>query len=213
LSITIARTRFVVACSLASLTSFGCAALPAEIPNLPQGETAPSREPNTKYKQRVGLVAGQRFLDKGDWKPVEDQTSFALEFGGSRAGWPVGYEVGVSFSEADDRVQGIDVKGQVFEVYAGARREFDTGFPITPYLAGGVTLLNADAEVSAGGASASDDDTSPGFYVHGGLLWEISTSFYVGLDIRAVLGTNLDIAGVDTDADYEQIAGVIGIAF
>jgi len=79
------------------------------------------------HGHRLGLVVGQRFLDNGFWSPLDEQTSIAVEFAATRPDWPIGYEVGIAYSTADDELLGIDVEVQLLEIYGRSptcRRRF-----------------------------------------------------------------------------------------
>ena len=106
----------------------------------------------------------------------------------------------------------FDAEANFLEVYGGVRKTWDTSKgQWHPYVAGGLSVINADAEVAVPGfGSASDDDTSLGGYLHGGAYYDVSENFFVGVDARALLGTDIELAGASGDADYLQFAVVLG---
>ena len=73
-------------------------------------------------------------------------------------------------------------------------------------LAGGLSWVKAEAELSGSG---SVDDTSLGFYTHGGAYWTIGRHLNIGADLKAVVGTDLDFG----DADYVQFGVLLGYSF
>lgn len=190
----------VLALSLAS-----CAAVPA----------APARAADDFGDHfHVHLLLAARELDD-DWEPVEEQFGLGIEFAGRPGESPVGWEFGVSGSSEEKSVSvggdSFDFTGSFVELYGGARFWLaDSDAPVLPYLGLGLSVINAEAEGDDGFTSTSDDDTSPGLYFHGGLSFPLGPSFRLGLDARAVVGTEIEVFGVDSDADYRQIAFVLG---
>jgi hypothetical protein len=161
----------------------------------------------------LSVHVGMRQFDEDDWAPVEDQTSFALDYAMQWESAPVGFEAGLSYSSEDDDVfvptiGTVDFDTEFVEVYAGVHKSFAVS-SVRPALGAGITVISADAEASSAGASASDDDQTFGFYVHGGIGVPLGDTFEIGADLRAVIGAELEIAGVDVDADYTQASLVL----
>lgn len=168
--------------------------------------------------QRIGLYLGQRSLDEDDWEPVEDQPSFAVEYSLEDPAAPIGWELGIAASKEDDDLvilnTDVDVEGTTQELYGGVRKSFgDPAGTVRPYIGGGLSLITAELEVSVPGDSESADDSSLAAYAHGGLTFDVTDSFFVGVDLRALVGSDLTIEGFDTDADYTQVAVVLGFSF
>lgn len=172
-----------------------CSALPAA--PAPQGGGS---------GQCLALYLGQRNLDENDYDPVDQQAAAALEFAQGPEGM-LGFELGLAKSRDEETFMGADVKARTSEVYGGIRRVF--GFDtVRTVLGGGVAAINSEFKVSGFG---EDDDTSFGLYAHGGVQVLLNPKLFLGLDLRVLVGTDMTIAGVDTDADYGQIAVVLGV--
>jgi opacity protein-like surface antigen len=181
-----------------------CAAAPAAVrPATAEGAPSESK-PN-----RIALYLGQRSFDEDDYAPVEDQFTFGLEFAQEYRDSPVGWEIGLMGSADESSVGGFDVEGSTGEIYGGVRKSFGSE-RIRPYVGAGVSFINSDFEVVGVG---SDDDSSVGAYAHGGVAFEITPSFLLGLDLRGLFGTDIEIAGFQTDADYLQFAIFAGFGF
>lgn len=181
---------------LALLTS--CSALPS----------AAGDNLNTASKSnRASFYFGGRKLDHGDWSPVDDQTAFGADF--SRVTGAIGWEVGVQGSRESDDVSGAKLRGTTREIHGGLRVEAGDNV-IRPYAGAGLAYINAKIDPDVG---ASDDDGSLAGYLHGGVTCDLGTAFYVGLDARVLFGSDLTINGASTDADYGQLAIVVGFAF
>lgn len=185
--------KLIAATSLAFLGS--CMAV------APQGAGSP---PPAAPEKQFSLYLGQRSLDSTDWSPVEDQATFGIEFSQESTGSAIGWEVGLAGSSDDSG----SITGSTGELYGGVRKSFGSD-TVRPYVGGGLSFINATAEVG----SASEDDSSLAGYVHGGLQFLVSQTFAIGLDIRLLFGSSLTIAGFDTDADYGQAALTVGWRF
>ncbi len=173
-----------------------------------QGAAADDPVPSSSTDNRVRLYVGQRMFDEDLWEPVEDQFALGLEFSAEKPTDLVGWEGGLSYSFDEEEVAGFDVDASTFEVYGGVHKAFfDPARVLRPYLGAGLAWIFADAEISGVG---SEDDDSIGFYAHGGLEARLGQSFYVGADVRFLLGTDIDLGGVSGDGDYTQLALSLG---
>lgn len=211
--------RWLLGCFVAVIAS-SCAAIPVPGTALPSMGDAPfpqaqsdQAEPQTATEKTrpfgvVGLMLGTRSLDDDvAWDQIEQP--FVLGVEAATFGNPIGFEGGISLAGDSTTVEGVDVSDTFVETYIGARGTFGSG-PVFPYIGAGGTLILASVEGDAGGFSVSDDDTTLGFYAHGGVLFRIGTSFFLGLDARLVTGTSLEIFDIDTDADYTQLTAFLG---
>ncbi len=189
-----------LACCLAVLALASCASTPA----VRADETAADVK-----DMRITLYLGARQLDEEeDFEPAEDQAMIGAEFVYERPESAVGFEIGLMGSADEGEALGFDVEGNTSELYGGIRKTFGSGV-VRPVLGAGVSFLNAEFKASG---VASDDDSSIAGYLHGAVLFDISRSFFLGVDVRYLLGSDLEIGGVDTDADYAQYALVLGFS-
>lgn len=174
-----------------------------------QSSPTPVPDSTAPPENRIGIYLGQRQLDEDEWEPLDEQPVFGLEYSREAEGDAVGFEVGIMGSADDDTVLGTDVEVSTGELYGGIRKTFGEDV-LRPYVGAGLSFLNLQVDASGLG---DDDDTSPAFYAHGGLAIAASDTFMIGLDLRFLLGSDLEIAGVDTDSDYVQLALMLGIGF
>jgi hypothetical protein len=188
--------------SVALLALSSCMSVPGS-----QSSSAGS-QPAASPEHQFTVYLGQRSLDEDDWSPVEDQGALQLEYASESPDAAVGWEVGLGGSSDDDTFGGFDVTGSTAELYGGVRKTFGSG-TVRPYVGGGLSFINAEVEVG----SASEDDSSVAMYLHGGVQFLLGDSFALGLDLRALLGSDITIAGVDGDADYGQAALTLGWRF
>ena len=162
----------------------------------------------------LSFYLGARGLDEEYWDPTEKQGVFGVEFSRQGADDFLGFELGIMGSTDTADVGTFDVRGSVLEIYGGLRKNFD--MPVTglrPYVGGGLAIVAAEAEASIGPFTDSVDDTSLAGYLHGGIVYVFDFGFQLGVDVRTLFGSELDIGPVVADADYEQVALVLGLAF
>jgi hypothetical protein len=195
--------KLALVAALAALAS--CSALPTRRAALeePAAPAAPK-------SNRISFYLGQRSLDEDFWAPVEDQAVFAVDYARETPGSVVGFEVGLAGSYDNENVAGFDIDGTTAELYGGVRKTFVTGSVVRPVLGAGLSLIDAEVQVAGFG---SGDDTSLAGYAHGGVDFDITEAFFLGLDLRWLFGSDIEIAGISGDADYVQLALVIGFAF
>lgn len=160
-------------------------------------------------ENRFAVYLGQRNLDEDDYAPVDEQTTLGVEFSKETSEDPLGFELGLMASEDSARIFGFGTEGSTRELYGGIRKTFGSDV-LRPYVGAGVSFINSKFEVDGVG---EDDDSSQGAYVHGGLALQAGESLLFGLDLRFLFGTSMTIAGVDTDADYGQVAMFLGFQF
>lgn len=214
---------------LLGLASCAAATAPTPVTTLaigPAGELAPELAPvqpppvvansagGAILPNRVTLYVGQRSLDEDDWTPLEDQTAFAIEFAHEPEDSVIGFELGLAGSADDTIVNGVDVEARTAELYAGVVKSFlrNKG-AVRPYIGGGISLISAEIEASAGGQTVDDDDSSVAGYLHGGAAVHLGSAFYLGVDLRVLFGSEVSLFGFDIDADYTQLTAFLGLAF
>lgn len=157
------------------------------------------------------LLIGRRTLeDDVAWDQLDEHTMFGFEYA-TRGTSGLGFDMAISYSQetTEDPGTGIDVTGSLLEMDFGGRYTFG-GLPVYPYLQGGLGLVAASVEAESGGVTASDDDVSGGLYLGGGVYALLGSSFLVGLSVRALTGTSVEIVGIDTDADHREAAVFFG---
>ena len=166
---------------------------------------------------RVAFQAGVRQLDEDDWEPLENQTLIGVEGVVLDRDTGLGGELGFDYSWDDDDAIAFglpfEFEGEVWTLYGGLRQTFFVGERLQPYVAFGAALARAEIEASTGGASASDDDTTVGLYVRGGADVFVTDTFFLGVDLRYLLGTEVEFEGVEGDVDGLVLAGRLGWSF
>jgi hypothetical protein len=203
----------------ALLLATACSSVPSR-----SAPASPSASPSASPQESVdsgvsslNLLVGMRRLDEDDWEPVDEPGVVGLEYANERPNAALGFEFGLAIAaaEEDEFVTGlgdVEFTNRALEVYGGLRKTFFADAAVRPYLGAGVTAIGVEVEGESGGVSADDDDTTFGGYAHGGLEFRITNSFRLGIDARAVFGTDVDLFGASGDVDYEQLALVAGFS-
>ena len=169
----------------------------------PEQAGAPARN------HRISLYLGQRNLDEDAHDPVDEQFMFGIEYARERAGDALGFEIGTMNSFREDSVAGADVEGATGEIYAGVKKTFGQDV-VRPYVGGGLSYITAVAD---GSGFDIEHDSSLAAYLHGGVGFQVSDRVVLGLDARFLFGSEVTLFGVETDADYGQLAVFIGFGF
>jgi hypothetical protein len=206
-------------CSLATCALLtACATTSMQDATAAPQDAAPVPQKAERSANTMRLYIGGRGLDQSEWTPVEDQVSSAFEFVREPADSLLGFEIGTQFGISGERIQvagsgDADVVSTISELYGGVHRTFFRDSSTQPYIGGGVTLLYARFATDFGNVTTSDEDTSAGLYLHGGVQTHLGTNFIIGLDLRTVFGTDITLFGSSGDADYGQLAFFIGVGF
>lgn len=157
---------------------------------------------------KLTLFFGERELEEDDYAPVEEQETVGAALSWEPAHGGLGGELGVLSSEEEETVLGLDVEGKTLEVFGGVRQNFGSE-ALRPYLGGGLSWI--ESEVESG--PLTDDDDSLGLYLHAGIDAWVTPNVSLGVEYRLLLGTDMDVFGVETDADYEQVGVTLGFSF
>lgn len=193
---------FLSVAALAALVS-GCSASGGA--RAPQA-AGPAVLPNTFH----ALLGARQFGDDDYWSPLDEQGVLAVEFAHEPPGAPVGFELGCALAGATDSINNFDRTAAEVELYGGFRKTFFREGALRPYLGAGLSLVSVAEEDETVIGSLDDDDASAGLYVHGGLELAVGDAFSLGLDARVLTGTDVELFGVSTDADYTQFALFFG---
>ena len=162
------------------------------------------------FTGNINLRLGSKSLDEDDWGPVEDQTEFGLEVDFRGQDWPVSIAMGISTSSDEGDYDGMDIEGETDEFYIGAKKIWESESSIVrPFIAGGICLIRGEFEGSYWGESVSDDDSSLGIWIGGGLYWTLGESFNIGLDLK-YSDAEINLYDVDGNAGGIHFAALFG---
>ena len=173
-----------------------------------QSEAAPDGP-----RSQFFITLGQRTMDDDvAWDMIDEPFALGLEYASRSGSSPFGFEGGLLLASDNTTLAGVDVDNAFVELYLGGRVTGDFGPEdrFHPYIGAGADFIFADITGSVGGFSVSDNDTSVGLYVHAGAYYRLGSSFSIGVDGRILTGTDVDLFGIATDADYQQISVMFG---
>jgi len=169
---------------------------------------------------RLGLHAGYRSFDGGDWEPVDDQGAAGLEFVHETPGSTVGLEAALFVSEKDEDdffvppAALVDARARTAELSFGLHKDLEVLYEgVHPYFGGGLSLLRAELRGEQGGLEAEEDGDSAGLYLHGGVEFDVSPALFLGVDLRVRGGADVDVLGEDRSTNYGQVSFVLGVRF
>lgn len=104
-----------------------------------------------------------------------------------------------------------NVRSTVAEFSAGVLYRPRGERKLIPFVGGGLSFMTVEQEIERlGGRSISDDDTTVGIYVNGGVYWRLGKRFNIGFDGRVVTGTSVQLFGQKGDANYGQLGLILG---
>jgi len=163
----------------------------------------------------VNLYGGGRSLDSSDFDGVDDHVVYGADAVIQVGPYWLGIEGGYLHSDDDSSsapAAGLtDVEVDLDEFFIGLRA---TPWPwfIKPYFAVGATYLTTDLTALDMGSPVSDDDSSIAAYGRVGAAIEFAFLRF-GLDLRAVVGSDLDLIDTGTDVDYYEALLFVGLGF
>jgi len=148
----------------------------------------------------------------GDYEPVEQQATLGWSMNRHAEESGISYEIGAQVAGDTANVGGVDITSANFELYGGPRYEWVLD-SVRPYLAGGLSLLTTELEGRVGVAGVSDNDTTLGLYLGGGVDFMITERFFMGLGLRSAFGHEPELFGIEGDAAFTQFFLRIGSSF
>ncbi len=164
----------------------------------------------------LSLLIGQRSMDdEFFWDPVEEPTSVEFIVYMYRTDWALGFETGLGIANDSTTIEGIDVDARHLDLFFGARKTFALGeSDFHPYLSAGLSYILSEVEFSDDFDSVTVDDGSLGFYGRVGFYYSIDGRFNVGVDLRKLIGTDIQLEGfVESDSDFDQLSAFVGYSF
>ncbi len=168
-------------------------------------QTVPPPPTAAQTDLAFGFTLSHRNLDEGLWGSLDDQFSFGFQVDFGRK-WIhhafsfLGSEKGGCSSICFGRP---DSEGSIFELSYGVMFSRFTG-KFQPYIGGGISFISAEVDWNEVGRDFSDDDTSSGWYIAGGLAWKTGSNLMFGIDVRQLRRTEIQFGPDMGDADYLQ---------
>lgn len=152
----------------------------------------------------VNFFLGAKALED-EWEPAEEQTEFGVEIDFRQQDWPVNIAIDIFGAYGEGSLIGIDFESRTSELNVGVRKIWDKSPQVRPFIGGGVSFITGEFE----GLNISDDDSSMGFWLGGGVYWALSEHFNLGLELK-VSFAEVTIFDVDVDAGGGHFGLLIG---
>ena len=179
------------------------------------------------------LLGVQEFDDASFWEPMESNATIALDSSYENLDDWIGFEwgAGVYFNDGDRATDGpvtpgvldynLDSDLEMYEASIGMRRTYLRTTSFRPYIGLGATAIYYEAERVESGAPvppAVEDYRERiehkrmtfGIYAHVGFELQLGENWMLGLDARALRGTDLPEMFGNGDVDYDRASFFVG---
>lgn len=148
---------------------------------------AAANETQAHYEGNFNLFVGQKWLNQGDWAPVDEQPQIGLmlAFGEERA--PVHFSIDLFVSKSG--VHGADstvdsrVEGSSTEFGIGLRKIWGHG-ATRPHLGAGADVVRVREDLDGPSGPVKHEDRAYGVWVDGGVSWRLAGHLNLGIEAR-----------------------------
>jgi opacity protein-like surface antigen len=158
------------------------------------------------------FLIGGKSLEKNDWEPLEDQAAVSFHLDVTPEGWPLALSLDLLGSSAEEENyadSGFDFKASTSELDFGVRKFFGDPSDAAGFIGGGLGLIGAEAEVTFGGLTESEDDSALGFWLDAGIQGRFFEAMNLGVELR-YSKAEVSIGGVDVEAGGTTFGVFIG---
>jgi len=168
--------------------------------------------------RQVSFGAGLRTFEDDGFGQLDDQFVWTLDYCEPMELGPVRLEGGMryAYDEADDSAGGQDVrlKSRTYELSVGLNLSHELA-RLRPYVGFGAAiqfleLRGIDEELDV---VFDDDDVAVGGYAKAGVLFRVSRTSHLGIEIRHFEGTDVTLDGTNLDTSYDEVLFVLGSSF
>lgn len=157
------------------------------------------------------LIGARELEDDAVWGELGEQVGVGVDFVFGPFDNFLQWDVAVNYGwDEVTTLTGASATAQTVEGSIGLIHFFRFGNQaMVPYVGAGVSGIYAETELIGNGAVDVSDWSFAG-YARAGLQFRMRDDEHIGLDIRAVGGSSLNFAGVDTTADALVFSLVFG---
>ena len=140
-----------------------------------------------RYEGNFNLFAGTKWLNSGDWEPVDTQRELGLmlAFGEERSPVHFALDALVSSNEAPLTVPSTDtwVRGSSAELGIGVRKVWKKG-ATRPHVGAGAAAFRVSADSDGPSGPSTRSDRGYGAWVDAGVTWRIAGHLNLGVEAR-----------------------------
>jgi hypothetical protein len=175
----------------------------------------PGPPPAERWSGHLSYVIGYKGLESA-WAPVRDQFEFgALDLDFKPPHWPVSFVFQTLLSYADDIPNQPGFLGDycgTYEFNFGLRKIWDRHPRLQPFVSGGVSVLGASTTTDWGWwwYETEDSDTDIGWWVSGGVYYNITPGFHIGAQVEYSDG-DIELFGQKLNAGGLHALFMIGL--
>src|SRR5262245_7089578 len=157
----------------------------------------------------VNLYGGKRTLEASDWNDVDNPTVYGADVVVKMNLPWLNMEGGWFHTEEDDStVGGLTSADLAVDEYFVGLRVTPWKILIEPY--GSIGVSYVDSEIDATGANDSDEVLA--YYLRVGAAFTIGM-FRIGLDGRALFGSDVSLDTIESDVDGYYLTAFVGVGF
>lgn len=168
----------------------------------------------------MAVFVGQSTLQSDEPFPVEDENVMGICLRAiDPESYSIGAEMGYNYrkgSNNDESIPGqgtFDFRSRTDEVYFGLWAPLSGGGFCHPYVGAGIACYSIRAHQEGTSSSSTEEDLGCGAYAHVGVLFDVIDHLQWGIDLRGVLGNELNLFGIHTFGDYTQAALTVVYGF
>jgi opacity protein-like surface antigen len=133
----------------------------------------------------VSGYLGQKSVDDDDWPNLDSQRSAGVISDFRKQSWPVSIAADLIFAADTHKNGANEDTGGTAELHLGARKVFTLeNSSFSPYVGGGLAIINASLENENAGVTIDDDETAFGAWIGVGTYYAVTPHFNLGLDVR-----------------------------
>lgn len=134
------------------------------------------------------LYVGQKWLQEGDWAPLEQQGDVGVMVAFAEELAPCYFALDAFYSEDDETVDDASfgptrVKAWSMEFAIGVRKVWRLG-ATRPHLGAGGMVIDLRVESDGAGGHDEDDDRAYGVWANTGISWRIGEHLDLGIELR-----------------------------
>jgi len=162
---------------------------------------------HARYEGNLNLVVGKKWLQNGDWAPVEEQQDIGLMFAFAEERIPVQFAFDVFRSHDNGpsgaQPDGTPVDGQTTEFAVGFRKTWGTHV-FHPHLGAGGNVIQAEMNTASPTGQVNRGDRGYGVWIDGGMTWRVAGHLNLGFEVR------YSKADVDLSSGFETMEAAAG---
>lgn len=145
------------------------------------------------FSGNANLYLGAKSLDSNDWGDTDNQFAIGGSLDAKKENWPIHLAVEAIGSFGSGSAAGIDITSSVYELGVGVRKYMPIQKSFSVFVGGGPALLfgsiqedglRIDQSLNVIDVNRSDSDMGLGFWIGGGVLFNLSDKLNLGASIR-----------------------------